>query len=630
MGLFPRGTMKTPIFILLTSLFILAPFSSLIAQDSLDYADNRRKRLKTLRRSAKEYFWDLEKLEALLNLEKAYTDSFKVIKNEKQVLTQQNSLLQKQIQLNQNRLEKLDSIKNEIAALETSIVKSEKQDASKTQKIKKLNFQLDSLRTLYFRQSKQVTQLSQEILQVKNDSSSQKEIRRLKEALAWQIEQAAQFKPVNQAIKPDNDADFLRMELIRTKFVYKEQIKVLQAYARSLEEKLEQNGINYAKLKEQFLLEMGRIRNRVNELNLTLLRKDSLRARDSLMALQKLQLVQAEKKAAEAAKELAEAQHLRNVIISSLVAFLLSIIAIISYRHYRKSESQKQEISVINAELAQQNEEILTQKEYIEDVNSKLKISITQITDSIRYAQTIQTAILPPETTFQQAFSDHFILFRPKNIVSGDFYWCNQVDNKTVVAAVDCTGHGVPGAFMSMIGNTVLNKLVNEEKLSDSVEILNRLNSEIQISLKQEDGYNQDGMDVALCVIQALDEQTYQIDFTGAKRSLLYKNPGENTPVNEMRGDNKSIGGQQNNKKSYSRKELVLEKGTILYLTSDGFADQNNEQRKKYGRLALRKLLQKYAHVSLLEQKQALEDALVEHQGKAEQRDDITILGLKL
>ena len=263
------------------------------------------------------------------------------------------------------------------------------------------------------------------------------------------------------------------------------------------------------------------------------------------------------------------------------------------------------------------------------------------ITDSIRYAQTIQEAILPSTKKIEENIPEHFILFRPKDIVSGDYYWYSHIppeklneegyssNGKTFIAAIDCTGHGVSGAFMSIIGNTILNEIVNQRGIYDPAEIIERLNTGIIEALRQEEKANDDGMDICLCLIEDYPTGEVKVTFSGAKRPLYYIVEGQPL-LRELKGTNKTIGGLQRKEKSFSNQEVIIPKGSMVYLSTDGWVDQNNLNKKKLGTVKFKKLLQNNAHLQLKSQRQALETALDIHKRDVEQRDDITILGIKV
>jgi serine phosphatase RsbU (regulator of sigma subunit) len=248
--------------------------------------------------------------------------------------------------------------------------------------------------------------------------------------------------------------------------------------------------------------------------------------------------------------------------------------------------------------------------------------------DSIRYGETIQHAILPDPQDFIKNFDDHFIIFKPQAVVSGDFYWSIRTGNKTFVAVVDCTGHGVPGAFMSMIGNTILNEIVTLQKTIEPAQILEKLNQGIWDALHQEDYQNLDGMDICLCVIDDADElNTRIVNFAGAKRPLFIL---RNDKLIEIKGSRKSIGGRQKTDAEYEQRQLLLHAGDILYLTTDGYVDQNDYERIKYGTLRFKKVLASFAGMNLHDQKEVLLEEMRSHMKEEEQRDDITLIGLKM
>ncbi|WP_291726350.1 SpoIIE family protein phosphatase [Bernardetia sp.] len=256
----------------------------------------------------------------------------------------------------------------------------------------------------------------------------------------------------------------------------------------------------------------------------------------------------------------------------------------------------------------------------------------TNITDSIRYAQTIQQAVLPIKTELQDYFEDHFVIFRPKDIVSGDFYWATQTKDKTFIAVVDCTGHGVPGAFMSMLGHAFLNEAVSQQHLTDPASILEWLHKEIRTSLRQDQKVNADGMDISLCVIDRNISASGDIKvmYCGAKRPLFYVLPTNDLQV--VKGNRRSIGGYSRKKRyqNFSSQELILPKETMLYLYSDGYPDQSDENGVKLGTNKILEYLPTLAALETELQKQALTKLLDNHQKTISQRDDITFLGIRL
>lgn len=259
------------------------------------------------------------------------------------------------------------------------------------------------------------------------------------------------------------------------------------------------------------------------------------------------------------------------------------------------------------------------------------------ITDSLRYGKTIQQSLLPSKEKLEASLGECFVFFRPKDIVSGDFYWHTRVYNKNIIAAVDCTGHGVPGAFMSMIGHTLLNEIVNQHKITDPAQILGFLHNNIRKVLHQsaEDGNsNDDGMDICICAIEPVEnekgEDQAKVVFAGAKRPLVYI-PAPYQEVKHIRGDRKSIGGLQKEEvRIFNNHELILPKNSLVYLFSDGYPDQNGTEKGNFSTKKFEHLLLENAHLTMTEQQEILRRELAQHQQQAEQRDDITVIGIRI
>ncbi|WP_020528187.1 two-component regulator propeller domain-containing protein [Flexithrix dorotheae] len=290
--------------------------------------------------------------------------------------------------------------------------------------------------------------------------------------------------------------------------------------------------------------------------------------------------------------------------------------------------AQKNEIQAQAEELHQQAEELQTQRDHLEGANQAITQKNQMITDSINYASRIQQAILPSEEMLNTTFSDHFVLFKPKDIVSGDFYWMAEIEGKTFVAAVDCTGHGVPGAFMSLIGSSLLNRLVKEQQVFAPSVILQKLDQGVREILKQKDGHSQDGMDMALCVLEKKNGEI-EVKFSGAKSDLFYKKKGDHK-IKRLKGTRTSIGGRFDKEKYFHEHEFQLSEGDQIYLATDGIIDQSNVERQRFGS---KKLIESFIEAQNLEmqaQLHSLEKHLASHQQQTEQRDDITVIGLKI
>ncbi len=273
--------------------------------------------------------------------------------------------------------------------------------------------------------------------------------------------------------------------------------------------------------------------------------------------------------------------------------------------------------------------EIENSKTQIEQYNKRLQ-------SSLRYAYTIQSALLPKKDAIEKLF-DSFIYYKPKDVVSGDFYWFYhdkgdyQHLEKIFLTVIDCTGHGVPGAFMSVIGVQLLNEIIKEDKITDPADILDQLNQRVRIVLNQDETNNDDGMDVCFCLLQRTGQYNATLTFASAERPLFVysKNKQE---VKTLKEQHKPIGGNVSkiNTDDFKNEILELEKGDILYLTTDGYVDQNNAARKRLGSARFLEILNEIAHLPVPVQKTRLENELEKFQGAEEQRDDITIIGVKI
>ncbi|WP_161626121.1 SpoIIE family protein phosphatase [Hugenholtzia roseola] len=263
----------------------------------------------------------------------------------------------------------------------------------------------------------------------------------------------------------------------------------------------------------------------------------------------------------------------------------------------------------------------------------ELQLKNQDITDSIRYAQNIQQAILPKKTLTNQLFKAYCLLYQPKDLVSGDFYWFETIRFEGQIwhwaAVADCTGHGVPGALMAMLSATLLKQIIVENHISDPAEVLYKLHEGIQQALAQggESG-NNDGLDIALCAWRK-EEGKILVQFEGAKRPLWY---GYDKKLEIRQGSRSSIGGKQRKGVAFETKQLSFsaEKDLTIYLFSDGIIDQANLEGTKFGTPTLLQLLESMQERPLKEQESALKEALQRHQGDAEQRDDICFLGFKV
>jgi serine phosphatase RsbU (regulator of sigma subunit) len=426
-----------------------------------------------------------------------------------------------------------------------------------------------------------------------------------------------------------DEAELITEDIKSYRSLSQEQKVLYDNYIAQLEQKLTQKGVDVKDLREQFVKENSRIRTRINQLNLAIMQKDSLMHRDSLINNQRLRLASIEQRIKDIKYSSDTAQYQRNLWIFGLFGLISAIAAFLFYRYARTIKKQKNQIEFQNQELAQRNEEIQAQKEHIEQTTARLEESYNKITDNISYTQTIQQAILPNAQTLQKSFQEYFILYLPKDVVSGDFYWFHHTPQAQFVAVVDCTGHGVSGGYMSMIGYMLLNRVIAENGNHDLSSVLRELDLSIQEILQQNVTNNTDGMAISLCKIETLANFQKRVQFAGSKQSLWYSQSTDNQLI-ELKGDRYFIGGDYHQNHIFHTQEVILNSGDILYLTTDGIIDQNNPSRKKFTRKRLHKLLDEIKDKDLATQKKVIHLHLNQHQADAEQRDDITMLGLKL
>lgn len=304
----------------------------------------------------------------------------------------------------------------------------------------------------------------------------------------------------------------------------------------------------------------------------------------------------------------AESRKQKLYIYVSLGAFLITLILAIGI--------------FTNFRLKQQSAKIIKkQKEMVEEKNA-------EIMSSIRYAQRIQNALLTSDEHWDAISQDYFVMLKPKDVVSGDFYWAHYFnDNKAIWVAADCTGHGVPGAFMSMLGIGFLNEIVIEDNIQSPDEILNRLRTKIINALRQKGVQHQqmDGMDLALCLI---DKSSSRLFYAGANNPLWIM---RNKEIIEIGADKQPVGYLIEDKSHpFTMHEIALQKGDTVYTFTDGYADQfGGEQGKKYKYKRFRELLKSVESEALKKQKEIIEEAFETWKGNHEQVDDVCIIGVK-
>jgi serine phosphatase RsbU (regulator of sigma subunit) len=308
--------------------------------------------------------------------------------------------------------------------------------------------------------------------------------------------------------------------------------------------------------------------------------------------------------------------------ITYILLFLGSIFVSVtlSARRLRKQKDKLERL------VSERTAEVVEQNHKIEAQNFELESAYKGIQDSIHYAERIQHAILPVASEIHNSFPDSFVFFRPRDIVSGDFYWFVKREKQTWIACVDCTGHGVPGAFMSMIGNTLLNEIVLEKNIESPDKILNLLHVRIRQALRQDvGGETRDGMDISLCLI---DEQKKKLFYAGANRAMWLMRKNE---LHLFDPDKFSIGGDQGSvEREFTLHQTDMVPGDCVYLSSDGYADQfGGEKGKKFMVKRFQDLVKQIHTLPMNEQHDFIEKAFLDWKGKLEQVDDVLVIGFR-
>lgn len=330
-------------------------------------------------------------------------------------------------------------------------------------------------------------------------------------------------------------------------------------------------------------------------------------------------------------KKIAEQRIINISVIGALL--LIALFALFTFR----SKQSKQKANIL---LRKQNEEILMQREEIEAQSEGLKFINREvinknrlieeknknITDSINYAKRIQNALLPFSERIAKSIPDHFIFYKPKDIVSGDFYWFKELDEKVIIAVADCTGHGIPGAFMSFIGHDTLNHVINVKQITAPEEILKNLKNNIIHLLRQEENDNRDGMDISVCV---WDRKTNVVEFAGANHSLLYI---QNKQLFELKGNRTTIGFEEEKQaRTFDTKKIPITSDTMFYLFTDGYVDQFGSHKDvKFMKNRFRDLLMSIHDKKVETQEIILRETMEEWMQQTEQIDDILVMGFRL
>jgi serine phosphatase RsbU (regulator of sigma subunit) len=335
------------------------------------------------------------------------------------------------------------------------------------------------------------------------------------------------------------------------------------------------------------------------------------------------------------------------LFVMYIIQFYVGVIKNISKRNFLKTEKmerynrilaeQQIEIESKNIELTQlyeqfnkQNQDLLLQKELLQTQNDELTRAYEELIDSIYYTKRIQMALLPEIDLMKPHFSDLMVLYKPKEILSGDFYWFAQIRNYIFLIVADCTGHGIPGAFMTVIGNDLLNHIIKEEGVLQPKEILERLDQELLKTLQQHEGHKveniTDGMDIAICRI---DKSKQELCYCGAKRPLFIVNEQGAT---ELKGSRFAIGGIRSITKVFEEHIIRFSENDTFYMSSDGFTDQfGGDNDSKFLTLHFKEKLAQFYGKPLEYQKLYLDELHETWKGFInEQTDDILIIGFRV
>jgi len=324
----------------------------------------------------------------------------------------------------------------------------------------------------------------------------------------------------------------------------------------------------------------------------------------------------------------AKLQRQRYYTIGALIALVLAItLAYVIYGGYKRKKELNEILSQQKEEIEAQRDEIETQRDMATQQRDEIGRQKQIITDSIEYARRIQHAILPQKNMLDEILNEHFLFYRPKNIVSGDFYWVSKINEKTFIVASDCTGHGVPGAFMSMLGTAFLNEIIKKNGTQKPDDILNQLRRNVIESLHQKHGFrgSKEGMDLALCII---DQQDNTLSFAGAYNPAWIVRDNK---LIELKADKMPIGIHAvKADKDFSQQQIPLLQGDMLYLFSDGYTDQfGGSQGFKFHKKNFKSMLISIAEKPAEEQYKFIETTFDEWKGDRPQLDDVLVMGIR-
>ena len=344
---------------------------------------------------------------------------------------------------------------------------------------------------------------------------------------------------------------------------------------------------------------------------------------------QELQKLEVAKKLAETN---AESRKQQLIIIFSVIALIiLSSLLLFAIWQYRLKIKSGKQLQYLNSDLNLKNFQLEENSLLIETQHNTIHQKNKEITDSIRYAQKIQTAMMPLKHEFAAYFKDSFVLFEPKDIISGDFFWITSKNDKIIFATGDCTGHGVPGGFMSMLGVSLLNEIINEHDLTEPALILSRLRKKVITALRQKglSGEQQDGMDMTICVI---DKEQMTLQYAAANHAFyIVRKKESGFELEEFNGDKQPVGIFGSDLKPFKQYSIDLKPNDVVYTFTDGYADQfGGPKGKKFKYKQLKELLVSIQHLDLVEQEDIVKEQFTNWKGNLEQVDDVCLIGIRV
>lgn len=413
----------------------------------------------------------------------------------------------------------------------------------------------------------------------------------------------------------------------------KQQMTDLQVKQQGAEDRLKLEEEN-----QRLLAELGQLRIKEERRKL-----DSIRSEENERNFRALQQTQEEAyrqakedsdkiSKANAEKEASRKEFWRWIMAGGLILLLLIMIAILMWRNMRKSRQLNSLLKENNLILEEQSKQIEQWAMELSETNAKISMQKKAISDSIDYARHIQMSMLFNKNLLKKEIPHMAIFFKPRDVVSGDFYWFHRKENRTYIAAIDCTGHGVPGAMLSMIGYNILENIMTNKDIIHPNQIMDNLHMGIRKTLRQDTTENHDGMDMSLCMI---DSANGRMEFCGAKNALVIARPGEEAI--KIKPNTFGIGGMVEDSEDHSgarhftNVDIPVYDNATYYIFSDGFSDQfGGSEGKKYMLGRFRKFLSSICEQDMQEQEMLMKMEFKTWKGDNEQTDDVLLIGFRV